>query len=349
MPIAAADMYPRLLPSLAALAVLLLCPAMAAATTPPTLTAPAANSASFTEGQSIEFTWSGALQGDPDTLARSYFRLEIAAAADVPTGSQSEWTETEDFRVTEAGQTETTAMMGVPAAGAYKWRVCAWGVVDDIAANVMQQLPGGCSGARSFTTTAATAASVVVTELEQKKTITAPGTTKYVDVKRPAAPAPAVATPEPTPDADPVVEEPLQPAGFQEVVRRTLRESGPAVDLGSDTFDSDASADRAAPGGRVGRIVSGGLSASLPFVKIPYWTLLLLAACVPILRAWRRSVLGMFDWPDGTIDGSGMPDDSFADLPNVQLGRSFKDDRISTDGDTHPTSQPVPEREQLPA
>ena len=127
----------------AALLLALACvPAWAAAATPPTLTTPATGAANFAEGDSMTFVWTGALQGDPDTLTRAFFRLEIVKSADMPAGEQSEWPTVENFVPTEPGANTTTASVGVPAAGAYRWRVCAWGVVDDVAANEIQQLPG---------------------------------------------------------------------------------------------------------------------------------------------------------------------------------------------------------------
>src|SRR4051812_39736892 len=136
--------------------VLLTVPALAGAATAPSLQKPEAAGPAATEGASLEFEWNGTLQGDPDALDRSFFRLEVIKATEMPSGAQSEWPTVENFFQTEPGQATTSATLGVPSAGEYRWRVCAWGVVDDVASNVISQLPGGCSAARSFSTVAAT-------------------------------------------------------------------------------------------------------------------------------------------------------------------------------------------------
>ncbi|MCW2956520.1 MAG: hypothetical protein JWO69_1389 [Thermoleophilia bacterium] len=342
VPIGPAEMHPRLLPILVACSALLACPAVAAAATPPTLQSPAGSGAEFKVGGSIAFEWSGELQGDPDALDRSNFRVEIAKASDVPSGSQSEWDATEDFRVTTSGVQETSATMGVPDAGTYKWRVCAWGVVDDLVANVVEQLPGGCSSARSFTTVVAAAAVTSIGQLDQKTTTVQPGTTKVIEVERqettePVAEEPVVAAPEPE------VLKPVTPAGFQEVVTRSVPKAGSAVDLGRGDFSADSVADRERSS--VGKAITGGLNATLPFIPIPFWTLVLLAVCFPLARAWRRDVMTMFDWSDGTIDGSG---DAFIDLRNVQRNNPFKEVDKPSDGQTHQPAASVPDRERIP-
>ena len=82
------------------------------------------------------------------------------------------------------------------------------------------------------------------------------------------------------------------------------------------------------------------LGATLPLVPIPFWTLALLLACFPIARAWRRDVLGMFHWADGSIDGSGGLDEAIADFASVQDAREFKDHSMTADGDAPAPSRP---------
>lgn len=73
--------------------------------------------------------------------------------------------------------------------------------------------------------------------------------------------------------------------------------------------------------GSVGR----GLGATIPGLPIPFWVLALLAACVPMVIVWRRSILAMFDWEDGSIDGYGtMPPDTGNQPDELQI---FQDDQ----------------------
>src|SRR5687768_10601729 len=97
----------------AALALLGAAPAMAADA--PALASPT-NAASFTEGAKLAFEWSGALQGDPDTLTRSFFRVEVATTANVPADAQATWDKLANYAVTTPGDSATKAELGVPEA-----------------------------------------------------------------------------------------------------------------------------------------------------------------------------------------------------------------------------------------
>lgn len=346
----------------ALLAALLAVPATAgAATTAPTLRAPAANAAPVTEGGSVEFEWSGTLQGDSDALDRSFFRLEIVRATAMPSGTQATWPSdvVENFVQTDPGATTTKVRLGVPSAGDYRWRVCAWGVTDDLLANEIQQLPGGCSGARAFTSVAATITRLPVGELkiEEKKQVA--GEVRRVFVERPAEPAqPTTSAPDPVvqpaPVADPAPvvreEEPLLPARFSEVAR-TKSQLGHGSSLGGvggSGSDDGARLDADQVAGRRGitsRVISG-LGANLPIVPIPFWTLLLPLACIPLLRVWRGELLAMFDWADGSIDGKGTYDDGLGNLAPVLVASEVKDRSTTADGEAlapaplHVTSAP---------
>jgi hypothetical protein len=136
------------------------------------------------------------------------------------------------------------------------------------------------------------------------------------------------------------VEEPA-PTRFQEGGSTSIEAGkGSALGLGSETLSSDPAARRTS--GVAGAVVSG-LGSNIPFVPIPFWTLALLLACIPILHVWRRSVLGMFDWDDGSIDGRGTFDNSQADLELVPVASEVKNSSMTADGaatapapDAHP-------------
>jgi hypothetical protein len=321
---------------------MLVAPVSAEAATAPTLDAPAWGASSFVEGGSMTFSWNGALQGDPDAISRSFFRVEVMKASDVPTGAQTAWTDVENFLPTEPGQSVTEAELGVPDAGSYKWRVCAWGVVDDLAKNEIEQLPGGCSGARSFETKAATIQTTTIGEMKMETKTQVEGQTNTVYVTRPAEPETETEPAKETP-ATPV-EKPKGPSLFQplhNVINKTGKTT-PAVSLGED---SGLAADPAAKREKgVSGAIMSGLGSSLPLVPIPFWTLALLLACVPLARMWRTSVLGMFDWADGSIDGSGGLDHVIDDIAVGPHDQLVKIRSNTADGDapapTRPTSAP---------
>jgi hypothetical protein len=326
----------RLLVAVSACALALAClPVTAvAAASAPTLVRPAVKAAPGIEGGSMKFEWAGALQGDPAAIDRSFFRVEVIASANMPAGAQTEWpaNKIENFAQTPPGQVVTTASMGVPSAGEYRWRVCSWGVADVVVTNSIQQLDGGCSASRVFTTVAATTTNQIPGELriEERRQVSGAIQTVFVDApaqsqpadvapQMPAEPAPAVGAPR-----EPVEEE-VPPARFEDAGRASTAGGGAALD-GLEGLDP--ASDRQ---GLTGAIV-GVLGVTLPFVPIPFWTLALLLACVPILRSWRRSVLGMFDWPDGSIDGHGTMANVHGELALVPVASEVKQRSMTADG-----------------
>ncbi len=339
-------------------AVLLSVPAHAGAATAPVLESPEASAPAATEGASLEFEWSGALQGDPDTLDRSFFRLEVIKASAMPAGTQTAWPENalESSHPTPPGQAETSATLGVPAAGEYRWRVCAWGVVDDVVANVIQQLPNGCSASRTLSTVAAAAQNQAIGELKVEEKTQVEGETRTVVVRRPA---PAQPTPQVEQPSEPAPSEPVEelpPATFTKVLdsSSTRGGSGSGSDtggvpksalggVGAEGLQADAAASREGLGGKV----MGGLSMTLPLVPIPFWTLALLLACFPLLRLWRSDVLGMFDWSDGSVDGRGTYSDVVGDLAPVAVAQEVKVGSTTADGAATapaPVATSAPER-----
>ena len=318
--------------ALAIVAALAVVPATAQAATAPTLVEPAANAGSLTEGGSVTFSWKGDLQGDADALDRSFFRVEVMAASSVPAGAQAEWPESkiENFAQTEPGTAATSVTLGVPNAGEYRWRVCAWGVADVMAANQIQQLTGGCSASRAMTTVAAASTSkqIGAITMEERRQVAGEVTTVYVprEDTTPAEPAPQVEEPAPTPQVEP---EPVEPTSYQ-AVDTDGRGDSSALSLGGGDggLDADAAASRSGVAGSVRNILGG----ELPLVQIPFWTLLLLVACFPILVLWRRSVLGMFEWEDGSIDGAGTMPDPLGELALVPVASDIKDRSTVADG-----------------
>lgn len=310
---------------------LLAVPALAAAATAPSLKSPAANADPATEGGSMKFEWTGELQGDPAAIDRSFFRIEVIAASDMPSGAQTAWPsdKLENFVQTEPGKAVSSASLGVPTAGDYRWRACVWGVVDAQVDNVIQQLPGGCSASRVITTVAANATVLVPGELKIENRTKVSGGTRTVIVERPSDDA-TDQEPTVTQPSEPVepVEQVLAPTAFQEVGETSIS-SGKGSALGGLGGGIDQAADRK---GLAGAVI-GGLGATLPFVPIPFWTLALLIACLPILVAWRRSVLAMFDWSDGSIDGLGTMDDVHGSLALVPVASDFKERSTVADGD----------------
>lgn len=304
---------------LMAAALVLLLPTTVYGVTAPTLQSPASGVNSFIVGASMTFQWQGVLQGDPDTLARSSFRLEIAKAGSVPAGTQADWTAIVNSSLTSTpGEQTNSIAMGVPEAGNYRWRVCALGVVDDTIDNTIQQLPDGCSTVRAFGSAAAASKDSSIGRLDQKQTVRVDGETKVIEAVRPG-------------DSEPVEEEPLpalpqpkaakQPVAFQDVAPRG-RAEGSALAITEPA--TDFTADRE---GLSGSVMSG-LNATLPGVPIPFWTLAFLLACLPIASQWRRSVLGMFEWSDGRDDV-----DDGEDLLLVPDAQEIKDRTIATDGE----------------
>lgn len=313
--------------------VLLGMPASASAATPPVLESPASGASTFKEGASMKFEWRGALQGDPDTLSRSFFRVEIIKASDMPSGAQAQWAQLENFVPTAPGRATTEVEVGVPSAGAWRWRVCAWGVVDDMVANEIQQLPGGCSASRAFESSAVAAGGQAITELAVEERTHVPGRveTVFVDRRRPATPKPEPAAPAPAAPvrAAPAPAERKVPTTYSAIQSRTVTNDGSALGLGRDDLLADAAADRKGISGSLG----GALGATLPLIPIPFWTLALLLACIPVARMWRGSVLAMFDWSDGSVDGRGHHGAMLDDLSSVPLANGLKARSMGADGE----------------
>lgn len=263
----------------------------------PTLDSPDGN-AHLTEGDSVTLRWTGALQGDG--LASSYFRIEIAAQGDVPAGQQSAWPQTVNYTITDAGVSATSIEMGVPAAGVYEWRVCAWGVHDASVENTVEQLGkdqanGGCTQGRALTADEAVAPpqGTVGTENVQGETHTyqKPDTVikKITTTPLPADPAQnTVIRLRPGKNQQPKVDTDALGAVFGEG-------EGSSVNLGSEGLFGGR--DDGDLGGAYG-VLAKGLGATLPGVPIPFWSLLLLLVAVPFTMWWGRSTLGMFEWPD---------------------------------------------------
>jgi hypothetical protein len=264
--------------------------------TAPTLTAPAI-AYNATVGGSVKFAWDGALQGDPTQVARSsFFRVEIARAADVPAGLQSAWPTLDSFRLTVPGQATNTITAGVPDVGDYRWRVCAWGIADVNTANEIAQLPGGCSSARSFTSQAAAVDKGNVAMVHEDNKVMVQQPVQVITKLRPT-----VVDPQPKVIDVPATPVPKSPATFTDVVKRvsTSPQGSSSVSLAKQsTFTADSAANR---GSGVAGALANGLGASLPGIPIPFWTLALLAASIPLARRWRRNVLQMFEWPEDAV------------------------------------------------
>jgi hypothetical protein len=308
-------------------------PASGLAASAPSLSTPAADADPVTEGGSLTLAWRGDLQGDASALDRSFFRVELIAAAEMPPGAQSEWPEAKlaNFALTEPGSAVHEASVGVPPSGDYRWRVCAWGVVDVMAANEIQQLPGGCSASRALKTVAAasTAGAIGKLDMEERHQVKGRVTTVYV----PRDDAPTVTEPVQDPQPAAPVADPEPPATFQPVGTTDRRAGkGSSLGLGGGSDIESLDADDAASRDGIAGAVLGGLGSNLPLVPIPFWTLALLLACVPILVAWRRSVLGMFDWADGSVDGLGTMSDPLGELAYVPVAKDVKIASMTADG-----------------
>jgi hypothetical protein len=230
--------------------------------------------------------------------------VEIAPEADVPGNVQAEWETVEAIQQTSPGQQSTSLTMGMPAVGTYRWRVCAWGVVDEAADPSLVQLPGGCSASRAIEVLAAAATSTTIGSVETRRTVQVPGQVirnvqeRVVDLPAPVQPVTRTPRRTPAPEvAPPTAAEPLPPATFQELVSSSddtaVRNTAVAL---PDTLTNARPA--SVRDGGFSRVVSSGLTTTLPIIPIPFWTLVLMLAAIPIARAWRRSTVGMFDWPE---------------------------------------------------
>lgn len=279
--------------------------------------------AQFDEGGSITFSWTGTLQGDPVSINRSFFQVEIAAVDKVPAGQQSAWPRRVAWSITRAGQNETQLDIGVPVAGKYRWRVCAWGVADHVVSNRQEQLDGGCSPSLAFTANAVAAPDKEIGELpitsREKPSVT------YITKRQPRTPVDPPLQPEQTPMVPAQPEGPV--AAFQPLAKSLFGsgDSASSVSLG----DSLTAAGGSNGLGSLGR----GLGSNIPGLPIPFWVLALLALCVPVIVLWRRSILAMFEWEDGSIDGCGtMPE-----LQNMQDDSTVKMSNELDDGAREPS------------
>jgi hypothetical protein len=276
---------------------LLVTAAVASAATAPTLDSPAGG-ASFTEGGKIAFNWSGALQGDSTALDRSYFRVELVPSSRKPAAAQASWTTVSDYLygITDYGENDTSLDLGVPSAGTWAWRVCAWGVVDDTQDNSIEQLSDGCSGARTMTTVAATKSQKAIGEVGVTNSTTVAGPNNYVTktttTVEQAKPAKNTVVTLPKTD-DQTLRVDVSDLGS------TYGENGKSsVNLGSDGFGDLAGETDDASGGAFGVMsrFAGKLGEKLP---IPWWSLALLVAAIPLARIWRSTTLNMFEFDNG--------------------------------------------------
>lgn len=313
--------------SLGLLAVLVCCAApLSASAAPPSLQAPGGGT-SVTEGSSVTYEWSGDLMGDPGERDRAFFVVEVIATSKMPSGQQAAW-DADTSRQTTPGSSATSAELGAPPAGNWKWRVCAWGVVDASVVQTVQQIPDGCSSSRSLTSAVRTDnLNGEVAVVDEKRTVTEARPPTVIEKVRPADPAAITPSPVPTtprattPETIEVVEEaPIKTergssptssgsssSSSKESGSKTALALGGGGSLAGDAPGSSSGGDEAttADRGAVASAVSNSLSATIPGVPIPFWTLLFLFASLPVAIAWRRNVLGMFDWSDGSIDGYG--------------------------------------------
>lgn len=269
--------------ALVATAMLLMAPAAGAT---PSLSSPAAD-ASFTEGNTITFSWDGDLEGDADAADRAYFRVEVAAAGD------DGWSTLYNSIMTDAGSTTTSAKLGAPDAGSYKWHVCAWGVVDESVSMTLEEI--SCSSSRTMSSVAVTTSSGTsgVTTITHSTTVQgdARHETQVRDVSEPADPAPVkrVIVPSDEPVKTRIV--------YTGSKRKTdYGHSGDSVvSLSGD--GGDAVGVSSTNDGTAAGTLASGLSATLPGVPIPFWSLALLAIAIPLTALWRRSLMNMFEWP----------------------------------------------------
>lgn len=269
---------------------------VAAANAAPTLNSPAAG-ASVVEDKAVTFRWSGPLQGDPDTLERSYFRVEIADTGSISGGQNSAWPLTVNYVITSPGVLVQSATMGVPDGGSYSWRVCGWGVADQSVDNQLELL--SCSPKRDITATAKHVSNSGTTD---RVTIT--NTQHVAAPSTPAAPRETQprTIPQRAPVATPLARSReaatwaisgFDPAGLHSAVGN----GGTAVGTGG----GDRSAFTTV--GNIGGSILGGLAANIPGVPIPFWALLVLLLPIPGALLWRRSALKMFDIPVAAAPG----------------------------------------------
>jgi hypothetical protein len=307
----------------------------AAAAGAPVLRSPASGT-SVTAGKAIEFDWSGTLQGAASAQSQSMFRVELAAASDVPAGQDAPWPSLANFALTTPGSSETDATLGVPTPGSYRWRVCAWGVVNPAASNELESI--ACSPSQSLASVAAagtdmgsvgeiamTGAAKVVTDPDTVVTKTLPSTVSATSTNE-VRTLPAKPLPKPTFDT----------TGLRRAAAK-LRHAPPAIHApdveGLSVSNRNDSGWGSALGGlgNLGSGVVGALGWRLPGVPIPFWTLLLLMAPIPLAFWWKRSVVGMFDMPTvGDLPAEALELDRDGDL----VSSTIKQPDADADGAT---------------
>jgi hypothetical protein len=302
--------------------------------------------ASFVEGRALNFTWTGGLQGTaPD---RASFRIEVAAAADVPSGQDADWPSLVNWVMTDPGVAATSATMGAPDAGSFRWRVCAWGV--QAGSDEITRI--SCSASRTLTTTAA-----AIPDMGSVGEVALPGkTTNIAGANRvvvkttihtlPAEPAknivktvPAPPKPKATFDVARVKRAAAAHAGGKPLVK--------APDL-DGLLSTENDSGWGSTLGNLGHLGAGALSAlgwHLPGVPIPFWTLLLLFMPIPLAFWWKRSVLGMFDMP--TV--SDLSDESLRFDEDLSNGSNSPFKEIPAGADGAPSTAPAPDPERLAA
>jgi hypothetical protein len=311
----------RLVSTLVAVGALLVVPASVLAA-PPSLQAPAA-AASVTQGKTVTYEWSGDLQGAEAARDQSYFKIEVIEASKAPAGQQSAW-DADTVKLTTPGEATTSVDMGAPPSGSWKWRVCAWGVVDPNVSVTVEQIPNGCSAARALTSAAAIATQDQdVQVIEDTRHVTVTTAPKIIERVRPASPVaatPVEETPEPVTSNEEPVADVIQPVKIEAHAPESQSTSGGGKHTSSLGLSSDDGIGAADPSeqaaahngnsaaGDISSALANGLSATIPGIPIPFWVLLFMIVSVPIAMVWRRSVLAMFEWSDGSIDGFGTPD-----------------------------------------
>lgn len=295
----------------------------------PAIQAPAAD-ITVTEGATISYEWAGELQGSPDARERAYFVVEVIGAAKMPAGQQAPWPDADTARPTVPGQAATSLQLGAPPAGAWRWRVCAWGVVDPNIANELVQIPDGCSPSRVLTSKVALSQGGEVGVIAEERKVAVRGEQTIITKTRPA-PAPVEEEPVVEPSPEPVVEEVVpEPVRIQPRTKGAKRSSSSALGLDTAATDLERTAGRDQQD--LASNVLDGLNATLPGIPIPFWTLGFLLAALPIAVLWRRSVLGMFEWSDGSIDGFGTPQtDGGPVLATVQHAQDAQGSASATD------------------
>ncbi|MBC7644229.1 MAG: hypothetical protein H7123_03815 [Thermoleophilia bacterium] len=67
-----------------------------------------------------------------------------------------------------------------------------------------------------------------------------------------------------------------------------------SVSLGSEGLNAGSNASGAGAFG----FITSGLGATIPGLPIPFWSLAIFLLVAPMTHLWRRSLVGMFEWPE---------------------------------------------------